>query len=58
MRQVPSAACAPFKAFAAWNMQLEAYLRRPEVKQVRVGLPPVPASPTVHSSEHHTCPVP
>ena len=48
VRQVPNAACAPFKAFAAWSVRLEAHLRRPEVQQVRVSLPPVPALPTVH----------
>ena len=43
VRQVPGAARAPFKAFAAWNVRLEAYLRRPEVEQVRVSLPALPA---------------
>ena len=43
VRQVPSAARAPFKAFAAWNVRLDAYLRRPEVEQARVSLPHLPA---------------
>ncbi|CAK0736710.1 hypothetical protein CVIRNUC_000790 [Coccomyxa viridis] len=34
VRQVPSAACAPFKAFAAWSVQLEARMRRRGVGQV------------------------
>ena len=44
VRQVPGAACAPFKAFAAWSVQLEAHLRRPEVKQVCINLPQMLAS--------------
>ena len=55
VRQVPSAACAPIMAFAAWSMQLKAHLRRPEVGQVRIGLPPVPGSSLVHYSEQHAC---
>ena len=52
VRQVPSAACAPFKAFAAWSVQLEARMRRRGVGQVRVSLPRLPALLSVHRSEH------